>query len=100
MIARLTDDERRAALAALPHWRSVDGGDAIARTFLFEDFADAFVFMTRVALAAEAMDHHPDWCNSHRRVSVTLTTHRSGGLTELDIALAKMMEDFAAPLLR
>jgi 4a-hydroxytetrahydrobiopterin dehydratase len=71
------------------------GRDAIARKFTFADFSQAFGFMTRVALVAEKMDHHPEWNNVYRTVEVTLATHDAGGVTEKDIALAKAMDSLA-----
>ena len=95
MIAKLTAHERERALAALPHWRPVDGRDAIARTFTFADFNEAFGFMARAALIAEKMDHHPEWSNVYKTVVVTLSTHEAGGLTARDVELAKMMDRIA-----
>jgi len=95
-MTRLEGAARKAALAALPEWREVDGRDAIARKFVFKDFNQAFGFMTRAALVAEKMDHHPEWFNVYKTVEVTLSTHDAGGLTDKDIALAKAMESFAA----
>ena len=92
---KLDEDARAAALKDLPEWRAVDGRDAIARTFRFKDFNQAFAFMTRTALLAEKMDHHPEWTNVYNRVDVTLTTHDAGGVTEKDIAMAKAMEAYA-----
>lgn len=80
------------ALSALPGWTAADGRDAIARTYLFNDFNAAFGFMTRVALAAERMDHHPEWFNVYNRVDVVLSTHDAGGVTELDVQLARLMD--------
>ncbi len=94
-VKRLTDDERRAALAALPGWIEADGRDAITRRFAFRDFSEAWGFMSRVALVAERMDHHPEWFNVYRTVEVTLSTHDAGGLTEKDVALAKAMDAIA-----
>jgi 4a-hydroxytetrahydrobiopterin dehydratase len=94
-IARLTQAERAAALAELPGWREVEGRDAIAKSFRFRDFNAAFGFMSRVALMAEKMDHHPEWLNVYKTVEVTLSTHDCGGLSEKDIALAKFMESIA-----
>jgi 4a-hydroxytetrahydrobiopterin dehydratase len=85
-----------AALAQLSGWTAVDGRDAIARTFKFSDFNAAFGFMTRAALAAEKLDHHPEWLNVYNRVEVTLSTHDAGGVTELDVTLAKLMDGFAS----
>ena len=83
------------SLAALNGWRESEGRDAIAKTFVFRDFNEAFGFMTRVAMLAEKMDHHPEWSNVYKTVSATLTTHDAGGVTEKDIALAKAMDAFA-----
>ncbi|MFN7988149.1 MAG: 4a-hydroxytetrahydrobiopterin dehydratase [Thermoanaerobaculia bacterium] len=77
-------------LAGLPGWSCSDG--ALRRDFEFADFSEAFGFMARVALAAEKMDHHPDWSNSWSRVSVALRTHDAGGVTELDFRLADVMQ--------
>jgi 4a-hydroxytetrahydrobiopterin dehydratase len=84
-----------AALAQLPDWSAVHGRDAIERGFRFKDFNAAFGFMTRVALAAEKLDHHPEWSNVYNRVEVVLTTHDAGGVTELDVRLAKIMDAIA-----
>lgn len=84
-----------AALAELPAWRPVPGRDAIARAFVFADFNAAFGFMARCALAAERLDHHPEWSNVYNRVEVVLTTHSAGGVTALDVALARFMDDAA-----
>jgi 4a-hydroxytetrahydrobiopterin dehydratase len=92
---RLTDTERATALAKLPAWSMVAGRDAIERTFTFADFSAAFGFMTRVALVAEKLDHHPEWRNVWNRVEVTLSTHDAGGLTVRDIALAEAMDRIA-----
>ncbi len=82
-----------AALALLPKWRAVDDGrDAIQRTFRFSEFSAAFGFMTRCALMAEKLDHHPEWFNVYNRVDVTLTTHDAKGVTELDVTLAGFMD--------
>ena len=95
MPKKLTDDARRQALERLQGWQLVDGRDAMTKQFKFADFNAAFAFMTRAALAAEKMDHHPEWSNVWNRVNVTLTTHDAGGLTERDIALAEAMDKFA-----
>jgi 4a-hydroxytetrahydrobiopterin dehydratase len=92
---KLDADTRTAALKELPEWREVEGRDAIARTFRFKDFNAAFGFMTRVALQAEKVDHHPEWFNVYNRVEVTLATHDAGGVTGKDIAMAKMMDLYA-----
>ncbi len=86
----------QAALKDLPGWNAASGRDAIQRSFHFRDFNQAFGFMTRVALKAESMDHHPEWSNVYNRVEVVLATHDAGGVTELDVALARFM-DAAAP---
>jgi 4a-hydroxytetrahydrobiopterin dehydratase len=83
-------------LKSLPGWRKVEGRNAIAKSFKFKTFTEAFGFMAKVALTAEKMDHHPEWFNVYNRVDVTLTTHSAGGVTDLDITLAKAMEGFAA----
>ena len=81
-----------AALADLPGWEAARDGKAIFRSFRFKDFNAAFGFMTRVALAAEKLDHHPEWFNVYNRVDVTLTTHDAGDVTALDVKLAKVCE--------
>ena len=81
-----------AALERLPGWQAVEGRDAIARGYRFADFNAAFGFMTRVALAAEKLDHHPEWSNVYNRVDVVLTTHDVGGVTALDVTLARLMD--------
>jgi 4a-hydroxytetrahydrobiopterin dehydratase len=95
-MSKLEGDARKQALAELKDWREVSGRDAIAKTFIFKDFNHAFGFMTRVALAAEKMDHHPEWSNVYKTVEVTLSTHDAGGVTAKDIALAKTMDKFDA----
>lgn len=92
MATRLTDAERAAALTQLSGWTRTDDRDAIAKTFTFADFSEAFGFMARVALKAEQMNHHPEWFNVWSRVSVTLSTHDAGGLTALDVQLARFMD--------
>jgi len=91
-IPRLTDAERDAALAALPDWTLRGDGLAIARDFKFADFSAAFAFMTRVALHAEKVDHHPEWSNVYNRVQVTLTTHDAGGLSQRDVKMAAAID--------
>jgi 4a-hydroxytetrahydrobiopterin dehydratase len=94
MAEKLTD---RTALDPLlaTGWALVEGRDAIAKEFTFKDFNAAFGWMTRVALVAEKMNHHPEWFNVYRTVKVTLSTHAAGGLTELDVKLAHRMDAFA-----
>lgn len=87
---------RAAALKKLATWHEVAGRDAIARTFQFRDFNEAFAFMTRAALLAEKLDHHPEWFNVYNKVDVTLSTHDAGGVTEKDILMAEAMEDYAS----
>jgi len=94
-VQKLDANARKAALKDLPKWHDVHGRDAIARRFEFRNFSEAFAFMTRVALLAEKMDHHPEWFNVYNRVEVTLSTHDAGGVTEKDIALAKAMDAYA-----
>jgi 4a-hydroxytetrahydrobiopterin dehydratase len=93
---RLNDSEKAEALASLPGWSLVDGREAITKRFLFEDFNAAFGWMSRVAMAAEKLDHHPEWSNVYRTVDVTLSTHDAGGLTALDVTLARTMDRMAA----
>ena len=95
MAQKLSNGERKTALATIPQWAPVDGRDAIQRSFKFKDFSAAFGFMTRVALIAEKLDHHPEWFNVWNRVDVTLSTHDAGGLTALDIKLATAMDALA-----
>ena len=98
MAQKLTGEARKAAMAKLAGWSEVDGRDAIAKTFVFEDFNQAFGFMTRAALVAEKMDHHPEWRNVYRTVEVVLSTHDAGGVTALDVDLAKSMNEIARQL--
>ena len=95
MATKLIADARKAALARLAGWSEVAGRDAISRKFVFKDFNQAFGFMTRVALVAEKMDHHPEWFNVYKTVDVTLATHDAGGVTELDVKLAEAMDKLA-----
>lgn len=94
-MALLGDQERQAALAALPGWTYDAARNSIARSFRFADFSAAFGFMSRVALAAEKADHHPDWTNVWNRVDILLSTHSAGGVTEKDIALAQVIDQLA-----
>jgi 4a-hydroxytetrahydrobiopterin dehydratase len=95
MAVKLDASMRAAALAGLKGWTEVSGRDAIAKRFIFKDFSEAFGFMARAALAAERLDHHPEWFNVYKTVDVTLSTHDAGGLTELDIRLATAMDAIA-----
>ena len=94
MVKLLTAEERRAALALLEGWEESEGGKALQKSFRFKSFNAAFGFMTRVALIADKMDHHPDWTNVYNRVDVRLSTHSAGGVTELDVRLATKMNEF------
>jgi 4a-hydroxytetrahydrobiopterin dehydratase len=96
MAQKLSGEARSRALARLRGWNEVKGRDAISRKFVFADFNEAFGFMARVALAAEKLDHHPEWSNVYKTVEVTLSTHDAGGLTERDVALAEAMDKFAS----
>ena len=93
--SKLSPDERKAALAKLSGWTEVSGRDAIMKKFVFRNFSEAFGFMTRAALVAEKLDHHPEWFNVYKTVEVTLSTHDAGGLTALDIKLAEAMDKLA-----
>ena len=95
MPERLSAEARLAALAELPGWSEVSGREAIERTFIFRDFNEAFGFMTRAALVAEKLDHHPEWFNVYDKVEVTLATHDAGGVSERDIELATAMDRLA-----
>ncbi len=91
----MTGADREKALAPLIEagWREVEGRDAIAKRFEFADFVAAFGWMTRVAIRAEKMNHHPEWSNVYKNVEVTLATHDADGLTEKDVKLAGIMEE-------
>ena len=92
MPEKLTTTDREAALARLGGWTYDADADAISRDFKFKDFSEAFAFMTRVALLAQAADHHPEWSNVYSKVSITLTTHDAGGVTANDTALAEAID--------
>ncbi|MDE2006624.1 MAG: 4a-hydroxytetrahydrobiopterin dehydratase [Rhodospirillales bacterium] len=100
MSERLTEAEREALLAALTGWSLVPASgtapEAIRRRFMFADFSAAWGFMARVALLAEAQNHHPDWSNVWNRVEIALSTHDAGGLTERDARLAHAIEALGA----
>jgi 4a-hydroxytetrahydrobiopterin dehydratase len=98
MPERLSAEARRSALQGLPGWADAGGRDAIAKTFTFKDFNEAFGFMARVALVAEKHDHHPEWRNVYKTVEVVLSTHDAGGVTALDVELAKAMNAIARQL--
>lgn len=97
MVGKLSPERRQEALAELSGWQTVEGRDAISRTFRFADFNGAFGFMSRVALMAEKMDHHPEWFNVYNRVEVTLTSHDVDGLSERDLRLARFCDEAAGP---
>jgi 4a-hydroxytetrahydrobiopterin dehydratase len=98
MVERLSAEARKSALAELSGWSEASGREAIARTFTFKDFNEAFGFMSRAALVAEKNDHHPEWKNVYKTVEVVLATHDAGGVTRLDIDLAKAMNAIARQL--
>src|SRR6202035_321037 len=98
MAERLSAEARKTALKGLPGCLEVPGREAIARTFTFKDFNEAFGFMARAALVAEKSDHHPEWRNVYKTVEVVLATHDAGGVTARDIDLAKAMNPIAAQL--
>ena len=95
MVDKLRGKVRQKALGSLKHWKKVEGRDAISKAFRFGDFNEAFGFMSRVAIMAEQMDHHPEWFNVYNQVVVTLTTHDAGGVSERDIKLAKFIDRIA-----
>jgi 4a-hydroxytetrahydrobiopterin dehydratase len=92
MAEKLQGPDRDKALADLTGWADVDGRDAISKTFVFSNFNEAFGWMSRVAMQAEKLDHHPEWSNVYKTVHVTLATHDAGGLTNLDVKLARFMD--------
>jgi 4a-hydroxytetrahydrobiopterin dehydratase len=92
MVEKLSAAERAALAEALPAWKLVEGRDAITRTFRFKDFSEAWGFMARVALLAEAQDHHPEWFNVWNRVEITLSTHDASGLSARDVRLAQAID--------
>ena len=95
MAEKLTGEARKAALAKLSGWSEVKGRDAITKKFVFKDFIEAFGFMSRAALVAEKMGHHPEWLNVYKTVEVTLATHEANGVTEFDVRLAEAMNSIA-----
>lgn len=94
-VTKLDDGERALALNALPLWEYDSNALGIRRKFTFVDFAEAFGFMTRVAILAEKADHHPEWSNVYNRVEIVLTTHDVGGLSQRDVDLAQAIDGFA-----
>ena len=97
MAEKLTDEERATKLAAVLErgWEMVEGRDAIRKRFVFENFVEAFGWMTRAAMLAEKWNHHPEWFNVYRTVDVTLTTHDAGGLSSMDVTLADKFDALA-----
>jgi 4a-hydroxytetrahydrobiopterin dehydratase len=95
MTAKLTGAARTKALRALPQWKKVPGRDAIRRSLKFADFNEAWGFLSRVALAAEKADHHPEWSNVYNKVEIVLSTHDAGGVSEKDVSLAKFIDSLA-----
>jgi 4a-hydroxytetrahydrobiopterin dehydratase len=96
VVARLEGNARQQSLAGLKGWKEDAGRDAIAKEFRFADFNQAFAFMTQIALKAERMDHHPEWSNVYNRVSVSLSTHECGGVSQRDIDMARFIDTLAA----
>ncbi|MCC9620959.1 4a-hydroxytetrahydrobiopterin dehydratase [Thalassospira sp. MA62] len=91
-MSKLDTSTIQITLADMPGWELAEDGKSIGRVYMFGDFNSAFGFMSRVALMAEKMDHHPEWFNVYNKVGVTLTTHDAGGVTQKDIDLAKFCE--------
>jgi 4a-hydroxytetrahydrobiopterin dehydratase len=94
-VKKLTDAARAQLLSEHPLWAHLPERDAVQRKFVFKDFSEAFSFMTRIALAAEKMDHHPEWFNVYNRVEVLLTTHDADGLSQRDVELVALIDGFA-----
>ena len=92
---KLEKTARTRAMNTLTGWKKTRGRDAIHKTFVFADFSAAFAWMARVAMMAERLDHHPEWSNVYKTVNVTLTTHDAGGLSDLDIKMARFMDKTA-----
>ena len=92
-MSEMTEEDRAALVAA--GWTPNEDGSAIGKTYEFANFVEAFGFMTRAAIHAEKLNHHPEWSNVYKTVEVTLTTHDTGGLTDLDAKLAKKMDQLA-----
>lgn len=95
MVEKLKPTEKKAAMARLKGWTKTRGRDAIQKQFVFADFNAAFAWMSRVAMQAEKLDHHPEWANVYKTVSVVLTTHDAGGVSALDVTMAKFMDKTA-----
>jgi 4a-hydroxytetrahydrobiopterin dehydratase len=92
MLQRL---DRTQVLRQLPLWKAAEGREAITRSIVFRSFNEAFGFITRIALAAERLDHHPEWFNVYNRVEIVLTTHDASGLTDRDVELATLIDQAA-----
>ncbi|MBT3907519.1 MAG: 4a-hydroxytetrahydrobiopterin dehydratase [Rhodospirillaceae bacterium] len=93
MVEKINEEDRKDLLDELDGWSDVDGRDAIFKSFKFENFRDAFGFMTRVAMVADDMNHHPEWSNVYNQVDVTLTTHDADGVSLKDVELAMFMDE-------
>ncbi len=93
-IEKLSDSDIEAALKTLDGWSMAEGRSAIEKSFKFKDFNEAWSFMSRVALLAEKMNHHPEWFNVYNRVDVTLTTHDADGVSERDVKMAKELDSY------
>jgi 4a-hydroxytetrahydrobiopterin dehydratase len=98
MVEKFTEDERAEALARLVGWRESPDRDAIEKSFQFDDFGAAWGFMSRVALHAERLNHHPEWFNVYGTVDIALTTHDCGGVSERDVQLAEFIDRLEASL--
>ena len=99
MPTKIPADARDVAMAGLPGWKAHPERDAIQKSFIFQNFSECWGFMSRAALLAEKMDHHPEWFNVYKQVDVTLSTHDAGGLSELDVRMAAAMDAMAADLI-
>lgn len=98
MVETLTSSERETLLGELHGWEELKDRDALHKTFQFKNFSQAWAFMSRVALAAEKQNHHPEWSNVYNRVEITLTTHECNGLSERDAKLARSIDIYAKAL--
>lgn len=97
MPEKLSPQQLETARRALPNWTLGEAPQSLSRSLSFPDFKQAFAFMTRVALLAEEMGHHPEWSNVYGRVDITLSTHDCQGLSELDLRMAKHIDQWAPP---
>ena len=98
MSAKMSESERNTALETVQGWSLADGREAIHKSFKFKTFNQAFGFMTRMAMVAEKMDHHPEWFNVYNRVDITLSSHDVGGLSQRDFDMAKEADTIAAAM--